>query len=281
MARVANMFKQIASKIHEVRPLIHCITNYVSANDCANVLLACGASPIMADDVHEVEEITASAQALVLNLGTPNESKFISMLKAGQKANNLGIPVIFDPVGIGASQFRKDLAKTLLKEVSFSVIRGNASEITTLATWQNHSSCIDTNALKRPSYDMLIELAKNLSEKLGAIIVISGEEDIISSPHITYRVFHGHPAMSTITGTGCMLTSLIGAYCGANPTQLLQATLAATLAMGLSGEQAYSKLCQIQGGTGSMHILLIDAISLLDFSKVEGGLNYELYEKLS
>ncbi|HWT27027.1 MAG TPA: hydroxyethylthiazole kinase, partial [Mobilitalea sp.] len=123
------MFDRIIEKIREKSPLVHCITNYVTVNDCANILLACGASPIMADDRLEVEEITSISNALVINIGTLNERTVDSMLAAGRKANELNHPVILDPVGAGASRLRTDTVKRLLSEVKFSVIRGNISEI--------------------------------------------------------------------------------------------------------------------------------------------------------
>ena len=270
------MFSTILDNTRRICPLIHCITNYVSANDCANLLLACGASPIMADYIEEVEEITGHAQAVVLNMGTLNELKLASMIQAGQCANALGIPVILDPVGIGASHFRKESAKKLLDTVHFSVIRGNASEIQTLSTFQTISKGIDNSSSFTP-----VELAQGLSYKTGAIIVISGTTDWIIKQDTMYQVFNGHPCLTQITGTGCMLTSLIGAYCGANPHATLEATIAAVGAMGLCGELAHTKLTQIQGGTGTLHMLLLDAISLLTPKQLEGGLRYALFQGMS
>ncbi|MEG1000482.1 MAG: hydroxyethylthiazole kinase [Cellulosilyticaceae bacterium] len=270
------MFAKILENTASCHPLVHCITNYISANDCANILLACGASPIMADALQEVEEITSHSNALVLNMGTLNEDKLRSMLCAGQQANRLGIPIILDPVGVGASTFRRNAAKQLLETLHLTVIRGNASEIETLTTYQSVSQGIDVNTTSLESTSLLF--AQELSKKIGAIVVISGATDLITYKRTTYQVFNGHPILTRITGTGCMLTSLIGAYCGANPSSLLEATVAAVGTMGLCAELAYDQTESSQRGTGTLRIRLLDAISLLTPTQLQGGLCYDKHQ---
>ena len=123
------MLGEMLQNVRENRPLVHCITNYVTANDCANLLLACGGSAIMADEMEEAEEVTSLCGGLVLNLGTPNPRKVEAMLRAGREANRMGRPVVFDPVGVGCSAFRREAGSRILEQVQLSVIRGNASEI--------------------------------------------------------------------------------------------------------------------------------------------------------
>lgn len=277
------MFATILDNTRRIRPIIHCITNYVSAHDCANLLLACGASPIMADCIEEVEEITSHAQALVLNTGTLNEQKLASMIEAGKCANTLGIPVILDPVGVGASRFRKEAVKKLLDTIHFTVIRGNASEIETLSTFETVSYGIDTVPTKGHTTSCVVPIrqAQYLSNQKDTIFVISGQTDWIIKQDTIYQVFNGHPCLTELTGTGCMLTSLIGAYCGAHPDVPLEATIAAVGVMGLCGELAHTKLTQLQGGTGALHRLLLDEISLLTPKQLEGGLRYALFQGMS
>lgn len=270
------MFSQCLENIPKKKPLIHCITNYVSANDCANMLLACGASPIMADALCEVEEITSKAQALVLNTGTLNEIRLEAMLKAGKKANQQGIPLILDPVGIGASSFRQKAISTLLDTLQFTVIRGNASEMHTLITQKSMCHGVDTMELSAVQRETLHEQLINFSLHTNTILVMSGATDFVISGHKNVEVFNGHVSMGSITGTGCMLSSIIGAFCATNPLHTLDAVVAAVGAMGLCGEKAYEKAHLIGGGTGSLRTFLLDAMSLLDPNTLQGGLRYEI-----
>lgn len=130
------MFENIIKNVHNRHPLIHCITNYVSINDCANIVLACGGAPIMAEDINEVSQITSICQGLDINIGMLNDNKLSSMLKAGATANELGIPVILDPVGAGSSDYRIKVVQNLMSNVQFGVIRGNVSEIKAIAAKQ-------------------------------------------------------------------------------------------------------------------------------------------------
>jgi len=272
------MFHEILKNVHERSPLVHNITNYVTVNDCANILLACGGSPIMADDIGEVEDITAICNALVINIGTLNERTIASMLKAGKKANALNHPVILDPVGAGASILRTKTTFELLKQVKFAVIRGNISEIKTVYAGSGQTLGVDASAadmVTEENLDEAVNFAKVLSERTGAVIVITGAIDIVADSRRAYVIRNGHPMMSKITGTGCMLTCVIGAYCAANPDKLLEASAAAVCAMGLCGEMAYKRIQESGGGTSSFRMYIIDAMSQLDGKTLKEGAKIE------
>ncbi|WP_154018872.1 hydroxyethylthiazole kinase [Anaerotruncus rubiinfantis] len=261
------MFEKILSNVAAKTPLVHCITNYVTVNDVANILLACGGSPIMADDENEAEEITSICDALALNIGTLNSRTVQSMLKAGRRANALGHPVVLDPVGAGASKLRTDTTVQLLRQVKFTVIRGNSSEIKTVAAGSGETRGVDANAADATTDENLpsvISYAKALSEKTGAIIAITGAIDVAADAKDAYVIRNGHPMMSRITGTGCMLTGVIAAFVAANPQNPLDAAAAAVCAMGICGETAYTRMRKDGGGTASLRMGLIDAMSRLD-----------------
>lgn len=260
-------------------PLVHCITNYVTVNDVANILIACGASPIMSDDFHEVAEITSICSGLVLNIGTLNQSTIPSMFLAGAKANELGHPVILDPVGAGASQLRTETAKKLIEEVKFSVIRGNISEIKALAMGRGITKGVDAadaDKVTAETLDDTVAFARELSQKTGAIIAITGVIDIAASPDASYVIRNGHKMMSQITGSGCMLSALMGAYLAANPASELEACAAALCTMGLCGEQAYQQLLKNEAGNSSYRNFLIDEVFKLKGNMLNAGASYEI-----
>lgn len=273
------MFKKIFENIKSKTPLVHCITNYVTVNDCANILLACGGSPIMADDKNEVEEITSICNALDINIGTLNERTIESMLLAGKKSNELSHPVVLDPVGAGASKLRTETTFKLLNEISFSVIRGNISEIKTVYAGSGTTKGVDADVsdiVTEENLNEAVEFAKKLSEKTGSIIAITGAIDIIADNNKAYIVRNGHAMMSKITGTGCMLTALITAFCGANTDNLLDATATAVAMMGLCGELAYENVIKNNGGTSSYRTYLIDEISKITSKTLEEGAKIEV-----
>ena len=265
------MLAEILEQNRLIKPLVHCITNYVTANDCANLVLASGASPIMADDPEEAQEITRMCAGLVLNMGTPNPRKLQSMLLAGKEANRLGHPVILDPVGVGGSKLRMEAAKNLLQEIRFSVIRGNASEILTLVNGTAALRGVDANEIT----DDPLLIAKELANIHNCVVVLTGEKDIVTDGTVTYRVHNGHPMMRFVTGAGCQLTSLIGAYTAANPNQPLNAALASVCAMGYCGELAFQRLTAQDGNT-TYRNYIIDALFRLCGEALEKGANYEI-----
>ena len=272
------MVEKILDNVNTKMPLVHCITNYVTVNDVANILLACGGSPIMADDEKEVEDITSICNALVINIGTLNERTIKSMVKAGKKANELSHIVVLDPVGAGASALRTSSTFELLDKVKFSVIRGNISEIKTVALGSGTTKGVDadvSDAVTEENLDEAIAFAKNLSTRTGAVIAITGAIDIVADSKSAYIIRNGNAMMSKITGSGCMLTGVIAAYCAANPEQLLDATAAAVCAMGLSGELAYDKSIKNDGGTSTYRSYIIDAISKMNADILQGGMKIE------
>ena len=223
------MFKECLDNVRAKTPLIHNITNYVTVNDCANTLLACGGSPIMSDDEGEVEEITAICGGLNINIGTLNKNTIPSMFLAGKKANSLRHPVILDPVGAGASSLRTDTATLLLKEVDFAVIRGNISEMKALALGSGTTKGVDadvSDAVTEQTLANAVAFAKSFSERTGSVIAVTGAIDIVADKNMAYAIRNGHPMMAKITGTGCMLSAMVAAYITANPGNILCATAA-------------------------------------------------------
>ncbi len=272
------MFSKVLSNVEEKSPLVHCITNYVTVNDCANIVLASGGSPIMADDINEVCDITSICSSLVINMGTLNERTIESMFAAGKKANEVNHPTIFDPVGAGASALRNETAIKLIEEVKFSVIRGNISEIKFLATGGGNTQGVDAcdaDKVTDENIDSVIDFAKSFSKKTGAVIAITGAIDIVADKDKAYIIRNGHPMMSKVTGTGCMLSAVIGSYIGANCNDVLDATATAVCAMGLCGELAYQKLCEVDGGTNTFRMFIIDFMSKMNVKTLEAGAKLE------
>lgn len=271
------MLKEILDNVRKKCPLVHNITNYVTANDCANVLLACGGSPIMADDIDEVEEITTICSGLNINIGTLNQRTIPAMLKAGKKANELGHPVVLDPVGAGASTLRTNTAIALVEQVDFTVIRGNISEIKTLAVGEGTTKGVDADVadcVTEENLELMVSFAKDFAKKTGAVIVITGAIDIVADEKMAYCVYNGHPMMSSVTGTGCQLSALVAAYATANQENPLEATLAAVCAMGICGEKAYKRL-ELEDGSGTYRTYLMDAIYNLQGEELESFAKYE------
>ena len=267
------------AQVREKKPLVQCITNFVTVNDCANILLASGGSPTMASHPLEVEEAAAGVQALVCNMGAID--KIDSMILAGKAANRLGKPVVLDPVGAGGTQLRRDAVKRLLEKVHFTVIRGNASEIRYLAGQQTTGSGVDVSDLDEIHEENLsaaVSMAADLAEKLKTVIAISGKIDVISNGKETCVLRCGCATMARITGSGCMLTSLIGAFCGAHENACF-ATCSAMAAMGISGELAEEKRLRNGSGNATFRNDLIDAVFNLTEEQMKQGVHYEIYKR--
>lgn len=259
-------------------PLVHNITNYVTVNDCANILLACGASPIMSDDPEEVEEITSICGGLNINIGTLNGQTIESMFLAGGRANELEHPVLLDPVGAGASELRTDTALDLLEEVKFAAVRGNISEIITLAYGNGTTKGVDADEedqLNASNRDSVIRFAREFAEEYETVVAITGATDVITDGRRVCLIQNGHPMMSRITGTGCMLSAMTTAFLAANPEQPFEAVCAAVCAMGLAGELAHKRLSPLEGNA-SYRNYIIDAIYHMSGAQLEEGARYEL-----
>lgn len=229
-------------------PLIHCITNYVTVGDTANMLLAVGASPIMADDPAESAEITALAQGLTLNLGTPSASRVDSMLRSGTEANRKGIPVIFDPVGVSCSGFRRDSAAELIKRVRLTAVRGNLSEISYLAGFDSRENGVDSSETRITA----VSAAKTAAQKLGCVCAVTGEQDVISDGKRTAVIRNGTPLLKKVTGAGCMTSALCAAMC--TVTDGFTGAAAGIALMDICGELAAER----SGLPGSFRAALFD-----------------------
>ena len=273
------MFAKILNDVGRSCPLVHCITNCVTVNDCANVLLACGASPVMADDEREAEEITSIASSLVINIGTLNSRTIPSMFRAGRKANELGLPVILDPVGAGASQLRTLTAIHLMREIDFAVIRGNISEITAIAGGKCGTRGVDASdpgVLMGDLPASVSSLINSLRENTGAVITVTGPKDIVSGENGMYVIKNGHPMMSKVSGTGCMLTALTGAFCAADPSDPAAAAASAAAMFGVAGELAFDRLTKAGGGTSTYRSYIIDEVSKMTPEKMREAAKIEI-----
>lgn len=273
------MLNKMLENVRTSAPLVHNITNYVTVNDCANVLLACGGSPIMSDDVGEVEDITTICGGLTINIGTLNARTIPAMALAGKKANALGHPVVLDPVGAGASGLRTRTAMDLLQSVRFTAIRGNVSEIKALAQMGNATRGVDaaiSDKVTAENLDQMVRFAKGFAKETNAIIAMTGAMDIVADAHQAYVIKNGHAMMGRITGTGCMLSCMMCAYLVANPLSALNACAAAVAAMGLCGQMGHEQTMHAKGGNASLRNAIIDNIYNLTGEQLMEGVDYEI-----
>ena len=250
---------RLLTRIRERRPLIHHITNLVTMNDTASITLAIGALPVMAHSRVEVEEMVASASALVLNLGTLTPEQVESMLLAGHRASELGIPIVLDPVGAGATRLRRDAALRLLREVTISAIRGNASEIGALIGVTGETRGVESISLAGDRD----EVARSAARMFGCAVAITGIRDVVTDGERLAYVDNGHPLLGHITGSGCMATSLVGAFLAVEGDSWLS-TAAALVTMGVAGEIAGPP----SYGPGTFRPHLFDAVARLDEATV-------------
>lgn len=275
--KIAFMKRQF-DLLRKTMPLIHNITNYVTVNDVANILLACGGSPIMSDEAEDVEDITSICNGLNINIGTLHKSSIEGMLRAGKKANDLHHPILLDPVGAGASKFRTETALGLMQELNLSVIRGNISEIKTLALGNGTTKGVDadvSDAVTEENLEQAIEFVKAFSKKTGTIIAVTGRIDLVTDGNRCYVIRNGRPEMGKITGTGCQLSGMMTAFITANPDEMLEAAAAAVCAMGLAGEIGWSRM-QTGDGNATYRNRIIDAIYNMTGDILEKGANYEI-----
>jgi hydroxyethylthiazole kinase len=270
MSELVNETITLVGLIRQKAPLVHNITNFVVMNSTANILLAAGASPVMAHCRAEVEEMTAMAGALVLNIGTLQEDWVASMIAAGQKANQIGIPVVLDPVGAGATTLRTNAVKNILRACSVSVLRGNASEILSLGSAGIRTKGVDSSlGLSEEGVTAAIEMAR--AQRL--IIAVSGQADCITDGKRVYRVANGHPLMTKVTGIGCGLSALAGAFCAvAEDGDHLAATAAAFAFYGLCAELAV----QTSALPGTFFTAFIDNLYSTGAQEIEQGLKVSI-----
>ena len=235
--------------VRKTVPLVHNITNYVTVNDVANILLACGGSPIMSDEPEDVEDITSICGGLNINIGTLNQRSIQGMFRAGKKAAQLHHVLLLDPVGAGASALRTNTAVDLMEQLPFTVIRGNISEIKTLALGSGKTRGVDAD--------------------------VSDAVDLVSDGQRCFVIRNGRPEMGKITGTGCQLSGMMTAFVVANPDRRLEAAAAAVCAMGLAGEIGWSRMAPGDGNS-TYRNRIIDAIYNMDGAALDKGAKYEV-----
>ena len=224
---------EILHRVRETKPLIHHITNWVTIYDCANIVRAIGALPVMAHAKEEAGDMASIASALVLNIGTLTEDIIESMKIAGKVANTKDIPIILDAVGVGATRLRNDKADELMNFLAIDIIKGNASEIAKLAGEDVKTKGVESTKVEAD----LVAVAKKLAKEQNCVIVITGKEDIITNGEKTYLTKNGHVMMGSIVGTGCMSASVIGCFCAVE-RDYLKAAAAALSCFGIAGELA-------------------------------------------
>ncbi|MBI0582855.1 MAG: hydroxyethylthiazole kinase [Methanomassiliicoccus sp.] len=229
----ASTFSELFRRLREMRPLVHHITNYVTVNDCANITMFIGAAPVMAEAKEEVADMVSMAGALVLNIGTLRREQVDSMLIAGHRANELGVPVIMDPVGAGATRYRTEVAAKLMQELEIAIIKGNAGEIGTLAGTGGTVRGVESGGMSGDP----VQVCRSLAAASGSVVVMSGPADIVTDGRRTVLVDNGHEMMGRISGTGCMASSLVGAFAAVSEDRV-STSAAALVAFGIAGERA-------------------------------------------
>lgn len=265
-------------KVRKISPLVHNITNYVTANDVANIILACGGNPIMSDEPKDVINITSICNGLNINIGTLNERSIKAMFISGKQANKLGNIVVLDPVGAGSSTFRTETAIKLLQEINFDCIKGNMSEIKALALGHSETKGVSANDLDTVTNETLdesIKFIKSFAKRKKCIVAITGNIDLVSNGEICYVIKNGHPNMSKVTGTGCQLSGLITAFIAANQNNKLKATVAAICTMGVAGEIGHSHMKQYDGNC-TYRNSIIDAVCNMNGEILDKGAKYEI-----
>lgn len=261
-----NPTNEIRRRVRETRPLIHCITNPISINQCANAVLAVGARPIMAEHPKEVREITRTADALMLNLGNITDARMEFMLLSARTAAEKGIPILLDAVGVACSTLRREYIRELLRTATPTVIKGNYSEINALCQEAYHSSGVDADTAL--GVEALDAAAAELAKRYGCVVLASGKVDIVTDGTRLVHIHNGTAQLSTVTGTGCMQGALCAAYLAVSPG--LDAAVTACAMLGVCGQVA-----ETDQGSGSFQRNLMDALSTLSEADLEQYLNLE------
>ena len=252
----------LLTNMRQQKPLVHHITNMVVMNDTANITLAIGALPVMAHAIEEVEEMVSLAGALVLNIGTLSSAQVEAMLLAGKRANEKGIPIILDPVGAGATWMRTQTSLRLLSQLQISVLRGNASEVGALIGVAGETRGVEAISVSGDTEN----IARNAARELGCAVAITGARDVVTDGTRLARIDNGHSMLATITGSGCMATSLIGAFLAVE-TDPVRAAIAGLVSMGIAGELAAPQA----DGPGTFRSHLLDAVAALDETLITEG----------
>jgi hydroxyethylthiazole kinase len=254
--------------LRQRKPLVHQITNYVVMNETANATLALGALPVMAHAMEEVAEMVALAGALVLNIGTLSPGWVESMLLASRAANKRGIPVVLDPVGAGATRYRTETSRRILREVDIAVVRGNAGELASLVGRIAEVRGVESVC----GGDDPGELAKAAALALGTVVSVTGAIDYVSDGEQVAGVSNGHPLLARVTGTGCIASAITGCFLAVRPQEPFEAAVEALVALGVAGEDAAAG----SPGPGTFHVRLYDALAGLDPATLGGRAKVEL-----
>jgi hydroxyethylthiazole kinase len=247
-------FVRVLQEVRKKNPLVHNMTNMVVTNFTANGLLALGASPVMAYAKEEVADMAKIAGALVLNIGTLNETEVEAMMIAGKSANEHGVPIIFDPVGAGATSYRTQTARRLLEELNISIIRGNAGEIANVIGESWEVKGVDSGE----EVGDVATLAEKAAKQLDCLVVITGKKDAVSNGEQTVLIENGHPILTKVTGTGCLLTSVIGAFASVS-LDLMAASVSALIYYGTAAEIAAEKTAH--HGPGSFQVEFLNQLA--------------------
>ena len=266
MNELAQKAAELLAEIRRRKPLLHHITNFVVMNDTANVTLHIGALPVMAHAEEEVAEMVARAGALVLNLGTPTPERIEAMFVAGHRASKLGVPIVLDPVGAGATELRTMSTLRLLEELDITIVRGNLGEVSALVGLGGEVKGVESIGGGDP-----IEVACRMARRWDLTAAITGQRDIVSDGCRIVAVDNGHKWLTTITGSGCMATTMVAAFAAVEPDPLLAAT-AGLACFGLAAELAAVKAC----GPASFKVALFDAIYNLTLEQVRSGVKAQL-----
>lgn len=242
--------------VRREKPLVNSVTNAVTVNDVANVTLHWGGLPVMSDDEREVGDMVAGAQACLLNMGTVSEDGEAAMLAAGRSANEHGVPLVVDPVGVGATPTRNRVAERLVTDLDPDVVDGNYGEISAIVGEESEVRGVESVG----EYADIAETAVSCARKTGAVVVASGETDVVATENAAFEVRAGHPMMGEVVGTGCMQGVTLAAFAGAMDDSLT-ATLAGTLAFGVAGEAAADGQFGDYAGPASYKIAFLDAVA--------------------
>lgn len=272
------MFKECFDNVRKTVPLVHNITNYVTVTDVANIELACGGSPIMADDLDEVEDITSICGGLSINIGTLNKNTIPSMQLAGKKSNELNHILLLDPVGAGASKLRTETALSLIRNLKFNVVRGNISEIKALALGTSGTKGVDANiddVITEENLEKSIAFIKSFSKKINSIVAVTGAIDLVCDGDKCFVIRNGCSEMGRITGSGCQLSGMMTAFLIANPQNCFVAAAASVCAMGLAGQIAKKHMLPSDGNS-TYRNRIIDAIYNMNGEELEEGALYEI-----
>lgn len=260
-----NQIIKALIKLREKSPLVHNITNYVVMNNTANALLAIGASPVMAHAVEEVEDMVSIASSLVINMGTLSEKWVEAMILAGKKATEKSIPIVFDPVGVGATPYRIQVAQQIIEQCNPTIIRGNASEIMALSNTDMITKGVDSTE----SSHSALESAKLLALKKNTVVVISGTTDYITDGNNVISIMNGNTLMAKVTGMGCTASAINGAFAGIEENSLYAAAASMAI-MGIAGEIAVEK----SRGPGSLQMNFIDELYHISENEINERLKY-------